>query len=105
MNKWTGYNIDHDYGVAVVLTNQKVKDPLELFYELAEQCFGIRKSIGETKLLNTFDDIDFDSISLPEDNSMENHPELYDNPLSKMVKTMSPNHFMVARKYEKEAKY
>lgn len=51
MKKWFKYTIDYEYGTATLLTKDRMEG-LGLFYHLAGQCFGIRKSIGETKLLN-----------------------------------------------------
>lgn len=47
------YVINYEYGVAELYTPHK--DWKERFYELASQCFGIRKSIGEVKLISKED--------------------------------------------------
>jgi len=44
------YDIDYQYGRAKLFTPSD--DWRERFYHLASQCFGIRKSIGDTQLLN-----------------------------------------------------
>ena len=44
------YLINYEYGTAVLYTPRE--DWEARFYELADQCFGIRKSIGEVKLIN-----------------------------------------------------
>lgn len=45
------YKIDYTYGIANLYTpNENWKDR---FYDLADQCFGIRKSIGIVTLLET----------------------------------------------------
>lgn len=43
------YTIDYEYGTALLYTPSQ--DFLGRFYELAEQCFGIRKSIGNVRLI------------------------------------------------------
>lgn len=44
------YKIDYEYGIAYLYTPEE--DWESRFYELASQCFGIRKSIGEVELIN-----------------------------------------------------
>ncbi len=68
--KWMKYKIDYEYGTAVVITKDRSKDPLNLFYSLAGDCFGIRKSIGETKLLDE-ELIDFSGKERGEKNTGE----------------------------------
>ena len=46
------YEIDYEYGKAKLYTPE-TKIPLNRFYDLANECFGIRKSIGDVKLLNS----------------------------------------------------
>lgn len=46
MNKYT---IDYEYGVARLYTPSE--DWEDRFYDLAGQCFGIKKSIGNVKLI------------------------------------------------------
>lgn len=48
------YKIDYEYGVANLYTPSP--DWKDRFYELAGECFGIRKSIGKTTLLETTDE-------------------------------------------------
>lgn len=48
------YKIDYQYGVAYLYTPSE--DWEERFYHLAGQCFGIRKSIGDVKLIEKSDD-------------------------------------------------
>lgn len=43
------YIIDYEYGLAKLYTPSE--DWESRFYELADQCFGIRKSIGEVELV------------------------------------------------------
>lgn len=50
--KWFRYKIDYEYGNAELWTKERQEDPLGTFYSIASECFGIRKSIGETKLLD-----------------------------------------------------
>lgn len=103
--KWITHKIDYEYGTAVLLTRKKPKDVIDLFYDLAEQCFGIRKSLGEIKLLDSGEVANLDKVELPTDKSEENHPELYANPLSKMMKAMCKTNFTIPRTLEKKAKY
>ena len=51
-NKWFKYTIDYEYGMATVISRERPEKPLDLFYNLAGDCFGIRKSIGKTKLID-----------------------------------------------------
>ena len=44
------YKIDYEYGRAILYTPSKEWE--ERFIKLASQCFGIRKSIGEVKLMS-----------------------------------------------------
>ena len=44
------FKIDYQFGIATLYT--PIEDWEERFYELAYQCFGIRKSIGDVKLLS-----------------------------------------------------
>ncbi len=97
------YKIDYEYGTAVLITREKEDNPLDLFYDLANQCFGIRKSIGETKILSE-EDVNLDRIELSEDKSLENHPEL-DNPIQRAMQEMSDKKFIIPRELEKTAKY
>ena len=99
----TSYKIDYEYGTAVLITSEKEENPLDLFYHLAEQCFGIRKSIGEVKLLGE-EEVNLDKIELPKDNSLDNHPEL-DNPLQRMFSAMGQKSFTITRELEEKAKY
>ena len=46
MNKYT---IDYEYGIATIYTPSE--DWENRFYDLASQCFGIRKSTGKLKLI------------------------------------------------------
>lgn len=48
------YTIDYEYGIAKLYTPKKNWE--ERFYDLAYQCFGIRKSIGEVKLISKTED-------------------------------------------------
>ena len=48
------YLIDYEYGIAKLYTPNE--DWEERFYELANQCFGIRKSIGEVRLISKEDE-------------------------------------------------
>lgn len=50
--KWFKYTIDYEYGNAELWTKQRQDNPLDTFYGLASECFGIRKSIGKTELLD-----------------------------------------------------
>lgn len=50
--KWFKYKIDYEYGTADLWTKERQDDPVSKFYDLASRCFGIRKSIGHTKLLD-----------------------------------------------------
>lgn len=50
--KWFKYTIDYEYGNAELWAKQRQDDPLATFYSIASECFGIRKSIGKTELLN-----------------------------------------------------
>jgi hypothetical protein len=97
------YKIDYEYGTAVLITKEPEKEPLDLFYDLAYQCFGIRKSIGEVKLLGE-EEVNLDKVELPEDNSLDNHPEL-DNPLQRMMNAMGKRFFTIPRELEEKAKY
>lgn len=45
------YTIDYKYGTAKLYTPSE--DWEGRFYELAGQCFGIRKSIGDVSLIST----------------------------------------------------
>lgn len=45
------YTIDYEYGTAILYTPAKPENALERFYHLANQCFGIRKSVGDTKIV------------------------------------------------------
>lgn len=47
------YKIDYQYGVANLYTPSE--DWEDRFYELANQCFGIRKSIGDVSLIKQED--------------------------------------------------
>lgn len=47
------YIIDYDYGMADLYTPSE--DWKERFHALANQCFGIRKSIGEVTLISKED--------------------------------------------------
>lgn len=48
--KTNKYTIDYQYGTAVLYTpSEKWEDR---FYDLAYQCFGIRKSIGKVELIS-----------------------------------------------------
>ena len=47
------YVIDYEYGIAKLYTSSE--DWEDRFYTLADQCFGIRKSIGEVELIKTED--------------------------------------------------
>lgn len=53
MPKWNKYTIDYGYGYADLCTVDKLspENATDMFYHLAYQCFGIRKSIGEVKLV------------------------------------------------------
>ncbi len=46
------YEIDYEHGKAKLYTPE-TNDPINRFYDLASECFGIRKSIGDTELLNS----------------------------------------------------
>jgi len=48
------YLIDYEYGISKLYTPNE--DWEERFYELANQCFGIRKSIGEVRLISKEDE-------------------------------------------------
>ena len=48
------YLIDYEYGIAKLYTPNE--DWEERFCELANQCFGIRKSIGEVRLISKEDE-------------------------------------------------
>lgn len=50
--KWFKYTIDYEYGMAVLLCRDRLEQPMATFHNLASECFGIRKSIGETKILD-----------------------------------------------------
>lgn len=50
------YEIDYEHCLARLWSRAPLNKPLETFEELAEQCFGIRKSIGDTKLLETIEE-------------------------------------------------
>lgn len=52
------YTIDYEYGIAALYTPSK--EWASRFYELANQCYGIRKSIGHVKLLKADDFIPTD---------------------------------------------
>lgn len=43
------YLIDYEYGTAELYTPSE--NWLQRFYDLASQCFGIRKSVGEVRLI------------------------------------------------------
>ena len=45
------YIIDYEYGIAKLYTPSE--DWKDRFYTLADQCFGIRKSIGNVELVKT----------------------------------------------------
>ena len=47
------YVIDYEYGIAKLYTPSE--DWEDRFYTLADQCFGIRKSIGEVELVKIED--------------------------------------------------
>ena len=47
------YTIDYEYGKAVLYTPSENWE--DRFYKLANRCFGIRKSIGEVKLMLKID--------------------------------------------------
>lgn len=47
------YKIDFEYGIAQLWSRNPLKDPVEKFAELANQCFGIRKSMGDLTLKET----------------------------------------------------
>lgn len=48
---WFRYKIDYQYGIAELWSKDRLVEPLERFETLANECFGIRKSIGDTRLL------------------------------------------------------
>lgn len=48
------YTIDYEYGQATLYTPSS--DWEDRFFSLANQCFGIRKSIGETTLISSADE-------------------------------------------------
>ena len=50
--KWFRYKIDYEYGTAEMWTKDRQAKPLNTFYGLASECFGIRKSIGNTVLID-----------------------------------------------------
>lgn len=106
MKKWNAYEVDYEYGTAIMMLDHTIveEDVIDLFYTLAGQCFGIRKSLGEVKILG-HSEPDLDKVVLPEDKSSERHPELYDNPLSRMLKTMSSDSFTIPREMEEKASY
>ncbi len=54
------YYIDYEYGTANLYT--PYKDWESRFYELADQCFGIRKSIGTVRLVAKTDEKPQDPI-------------------------------------------
>ena len=89
--KWFYYKIDYEYGFAYLWTRKKPKNPINLFYDLANQCFGIRKSIGETKLLEEGEQEPASMIEMPK-TPMERHPDIYDNPLSRIMGRMTYHH-------------
>lgn len=97
------YKIDYEYGTAVLITKEPEEKPLDLFYDLADQCFGIRKSIGEVKLLGE-EDVNLDKVDLPQDNSLNNHPEL-DNPFQRLLDGAKKKSFIIPRELEEKAKY
>jgi hypothetical protein len=53
------YKVNYQYGVAFLWTPvEGDEEAMKRFYQLAGQCFGIRKSIGETKLVETKKDVE-----------------------------------------------
>jgi hypothetical protein len=52
MEKWFKYKIDYEYGLAELWAKDRIKNPLDKFYDLASMCFGIRKSIGQISLIS-----------------------------------------------------
>jgi len=99
----TQYKIDYEYGTAILITREKEKNPINLFYRLANQCFGIRKSIGEVKLLSE-EEANLDKLELPEDKTLERHPEL-DSPLQRMINHFYDYTFTISKELEEKAKY
>ena len=80
------YKIDHDYGIANMYSKVEVADPLDLFYNLANQCFGIRKSIGDTKLISAEAIGEMpDYVITPTCDLVSRHPEIYGNPMQQMI--------------------
>lgn len=89
--KWFKYEVDYEYGVGTLLTRKQPKDPLALFYDLANQCFGIRKSLGEVKIKDESWEELPETIVTPKDTTLDRHPDL-DNPLQRLVANMSRNY-------------
>lgn len=54
------YKINYEYGTAKLYTPDK--DWKERFFALANQCFGIRKSIGEVELISKRDEEPADKL-------------------------------------------
>lgn len=71
MKKWIKYTIDYEYGRATLISKDRSLDWNNLFYALASECFGIRKSIGEISLIDE-ELIDFDGSEKGIKNSGEN---------------------------------
>jgi hypothetical protein len=86
--KWIKYTIDCNCGKTVLYTRKRPKDTKKLFYELADQCFGIRKSIGKTKVLSEGMVALPTMFTPPKDNNISRHPELYESPRSRLIASM-----------------
>lgn len=67
------YVIDYEYGKAVLYTPSE--DWKNRFYDLAEQCFGIRKSIGKVALISASQEESQNSLK-NECERLEHHGDL-----------------------------
>ena len=47
------HTVDYEHGIAQIFTSDFDARAEDLFHELAYQCFGIRKSIGDVSLLES----------------------------------------------------
>jgi hypothetical protein len=103
--KWFNYEIDYEYGKATLLSKDRLKEPLVKFNNLASECFGIRKSIGETKLLDEkFEEITMNGEA-PKSDNIARHPDLYSNPIQVMVENMKYPYYEIKQEWLENGEY
>ena len=90
--KWFVYRIDYEYGIADLFCREQQERPITVFNNLAGECFGIRKSIGETKLLDEqLVDVSEGKFLPPKLGWVEKsrrHPDIYNHPIQRIVESM-----------------